>query len=144
MDHKKRVAPPKAVRLSLFPDDQKTFTVTLGLDGCLFLYTKTGYASLEEELQKLSVWDRNGRIADRLFSEHTYDVPLDSQGRLRIPNELLKIVPLDKEVLFLGVKGRVELWDPKTYARYKAKTKLTLEQVAQRLAPGWGSRGKNG
>jgi MraZ protein len=139
LDHKKRVAPPKGFKQTLTPEDENTFTMTLGFDGCLFLYTKTGYALLEEELEKLSMWDKNARIAERLLSEYTYDVPVDSQGRIRIPSELLERVPLDKEVMFLGVKGRVEVWDPKAYEKYKAKTKLSLEEVAQKLFPGWGS-----
>jgi MraZ protein len=64
---------------------------------------------------------------------------LDSVGRVQIPNELLTEVGLNKEVLVLGVGRRIEIWNPKDYEAYKNQTDMPIEQLAEKLFPGWGS-----
>ena len=45
---------------------------------------------------------------------------LDGQGRITIPQRLREAVGIDKDVVVLGVRDRMEIWDRETYESYSA------------------------
>src|SRR3954465_3972667 len=42
------------------------------------------------------------------------------QGRLTLPGRLREAVDIDKDVVVLGVRDRMEIWDRASYERYEA------------------------
>ena len=55
--------------------------------------------------------DNDGRAYSRLFFGSSEEVKLDAQGRVTIPQRLRDVVGIDKEVVVLGVRDRMEIWD---------------------------------
>ena len=64
----------------------ETFIITRGLDGCLYLYPSDAW-----------------------------EVSLDKQGRILVPALHREMADLEKDVIFVGMMNRVELWDKARY-----------------------------
>ena len=86
------------------------FVVTRGLDDCLFVFPNEGWKVFEEKLSTLPVANKNARRFARFFLSGAATVELDKQGRILIPTTLREYGALEKEVVFIGVANRVEIW----------------------------------
>ncbi len=64
--------------------------------------------------------DRDGRAYSRMFFASSDESRLDGQGRVTVPQRLREAVGIDKEVVVLGVRDRMEIWDRATYEDYAA------------------------
>ena len=106
IDTKGRIIIPAKFRDNL----GESFVVTRGLDGCLFLYPDAEWQRFVEKLQSLPS-NQNTRRMQRQFLSKAMDVALDKQGRILIPSLLREIADLEKEVVFVGMMNRVEVWD---------------------------------
>ena len=78
-----------------------------------------------------------GRAYGRLFFGSSDEAKLDGQGRLTIPQRLRDRVGIHKEVVVLGVRDRMEIWDRTSYERYEAAHAGAYQAGA--LEPGKGS-----
>ncbi len=106
IDTKGRIIIPAKFRDNL----GESFVVTRGLDGCLFLYPDAEWQRFVEKLQSLPS-NQNTRRMQRQFLSKAMEVALDKQGRILIPSLLREIADLEKEVVFVGMMNRVEVWD---------------------------------
>ena len=106
IDTKGRLIVPSKFRESL----GDSFVVTEGLDGCLFVYDMTEWKSFEEKLKELPMSHRDTRKFARFFLAGATQVEVDKQGRILIPNVLREFAGLEKDVVFLGVGSRIEIW----------------------------------
>jgi MraZ protein len=106
IDAKGRVIIPAKYREDL----GESFVVTRGLDGCLFLYPQAEWQNFVEKLQSLPS-SQNTRKLQRQFLSKAMEAALDKQGRILVPALLREIAGLEKEVVFVGMMNRVEVWD---------------------------------
>jgi len=127
IDAKGRMIVPSKLRDSL----GDAFVLTKGLDECLMAYSADEWQNFEEKLQSLPVTNSNARKLVRHFSGGAADVMLDSQGRILVPANLRKYASLDKEVVFLGMGNRVEIWSQEKYSEYG--TYEDMDEVASAL-----------
>lgn len=108
IDAKGRIIIPSKYREDL----GEVFVVTHGMDGCLFLYPQNEWAVFAETLKGLPSNQNNRRI-QRHFLSKAMEVTLDKQGRILIPASLRAEAALEKEVAFVGMMNRIEVWDKK-------------------------------
>lgn len=106
IDAKGRIIIPVKYREDL----GESFVVTRGLDGCLFLYPAQEWQSFVEKLKELPS-NQNTRKIQRQFLSKAMEVSLDKQGRILIPAILREVAALEKEVVFVGMMNRIEVWD---------------------------------
>lgn len=111
IDTKGRIIIPAKFRENL----GESFVVTRGLDGCLFLYPDAEWQRFVEKLQSLPS-NQNTRRMQRQFLSKAMEVALDKQGRILIPSLLREIADLEKEVVFVGMMNRIEVWDKQKLA----------------------------
>jgi MraZ protein len=78
-----------------------------------------------------------GRAYGRLFFGSSDEAKLDGQGRLTIPQRLRDRVGIRKDVVVLGVRDRMEIWDRTSYERYEAAHAGAYQAGA--LEPGKGT-----
>jgi len=108
--------------------------VTKNPAGCLTLYPKPVWDAFEAELARLPMKHEAWR---RLYIGSAADVEIDGGSRVLVPPELRAWAGLDREVLFMGVGDKFELWDK---ARYEAGEALTiaagLPEELQNKVPG--------
>lgn len=111
----------------------ESFVVARGFDGCLYLYPQSEWDTLMESLKALPS-NKKTRILQRELLKTAMDVALDKQGRILIPANLRQLAKLEKELLFIGVMNRVEVWDKATYEAQSAEEDETsLEDAMDEL-----------
>jgi len=94
--------------------------VTIGQDGCLFAFPRVEWQRYADEVSASPLSDAQGRAYQRLFFGSSDKLRLDVQGRLTLPGRLRDAVGIGKDVIVLGVRDRMEIWDRDSYERYEA------------------------
>ena len=94
--------------------------VTIGQDGCLFAFPRVEWHRYADEVSASPLSDAQGRAYQRLFFGSSDELRLDVQGRLTLPGRLRDAVGIGKDVIVLGVRDRMEIWDRDSYERYEA------------------------
>ena len=114
LDVKNRINIPAKFRKTLDPINDRTFVITRGFDECLVLYPLEDWNLVEEQLGKLSSIKGRHRSFVRSVTRYAVSVQYDSQGRIQIPDSLLKYSDISKEVAVIGMINKIELWNPDT------------------------------
>lgn len=120
LDAKGRITVPARYRDVLMSTVAGEMVVAKNPAGCLTLYPKPVWEAFEAELARLPMKYEGWR---RLYIGSATDVEIDSASRALIPPELREWAGLEREVLFMGVGDKFELWDK---ARYEAGEALTI------------------
>lgn len=130
MDSKGRIAVPAKFRQLL---NNTSAVVTRGLDKSLFLYPKVEWEKIAEKLSNLPLSKSNSRAFSRLMLAGAFDVEIDKQGRMMIPEYLRKFSNLTKRVVVAGLYNRIEIWDEEEWEIYKANTERESTSIAEGL-----------
>lgn len=131
LDDKQRLALPKRLRDALGQTSQVLLYLTPGTDGSLALYTEEAFSRLGQQLAQGSPAGQDTRAFSRLFYAQAEAVEVDSQGRIRIPTELAKFAGLTREVMLLGVRDHLELWDKVRWEEYLQGLQPRYDQLAE-------------
>lgn len=131
IDNKNRVIVPSKFREEL----GETFVVTAGLDGCLYLYPMKDWEKFAEGLKNLP-FTKEAREFQRYFMQSASECELDKQGRILIPAKLKALAGLDKDVTFVGVISKVELWSSERLDEKKPDE--SMEEAAERMSIDFG------
>ena len=107
--------------------------ITRGLDNCLFLYPKSEWEKLASKLSQLPISQANNRAFTRLMLAGAWDVKLDKQGRVVVPDYLRKYALLDKKTVIAGLYNRLEIWDVNKWNKYKEGTEKSSNEIAEAL-----------
>ncbi len=129
LDDKKRMALPKRIREVL--KDPDTLYVTPGPDQSLWLYTQTGLEELSGKLDQTPATDAEARVFRRLYFAQTEAVDVDRNGRILIPDRLVQFAGLKHEVVLLGVRDHLELWDAGRWQGYLTQHAPRFDAVAE-------------
>jgi len=130
LEQKGRLAIPAIFRKSL----GKSAILTHGLDGCLFMFSKDHWGKLMEETARLPLTNKSAREWVRLLTNNAETVTFDSQGRIRIPEHLIKFAKLTKKSVVVGSLNRIEIWDQDHYHTYMDHLSQKAEEVAESLS----------
>jgi MraZ protein len=129
IDDKGRLAVPIKFRAAL----AQGVVITKGLDGCLFLYTKTEWDKVAEKINAMPISQSNARAFSRLMLGGAMDMLPDKQGRVNLPKYLMSYAKIKSSVIVAGLVNRLEIWDSKAWQEYKAKTEKDAEKMAEEL-----------
>ena len=114
LESQNRVSVPKVFRQELSAGS----VITYGLDGALFIFTADSWSKLVEKLQTLPLTSKPARDFLRLLTYHATPLETDKLGRTHLPDNLLRISGITKDVVFAGALSRVEVWDKTRYHAY--------------------------
>lgn len=129
LDTKQRLIIPARFRDQL----GSQFVVTRGLDGCLFGYPMSEWQLLEQKLKALPLTKRDARAFVRFLYSAATVCTLDKQGRINIPDPLVKYADLSKKCMVVGVSNRLEIWDSDRWDAYNADTADNFDEIAEDL-----------
>ena len=125
MDAKGRMAFPAKLRDQL----GSGFVITVGFEGCLYVYSEDEFDKLNQKLEAVS--GTAGRLALRRIYAGSEYPECDKQGRIQISQKLREYAGLDHDITVIGNRNRAEIWDT---ARYEEQNmKFTDEELAQAL-----------
>lgn len=114
LDDKSRVIVPAKYREQLGSE----FILTKGLDGCLFIYSQTEWTSFEQKLKTLPLTNTNARKFVRFFLAGAVECNTDKQGRILIPSHLKVYSEIEKDIVFIGMGNRIEVWSSTSWDAY--------------------------
>ncbi len=124
IDAKQRLAIPSEVRARLpIADDTPgnggfSWYVTLGEGQTLCLYTEQSFEQRAEELDQSELEPGELLSYERLMFSLARRVEMDKQGRVRLPENLLKKAELGSDVVLIGVKDHMEIRDRAAWQAY--------------------------
>ncbi len=112
LDAKGRVYFPSAFRRQLPAADSDLMIRRDVYQPCLVVYPRTVWESEVDRLgQRLNRWNPREAMLLRRFMAGADLLTLDDDGRFLLPKRRLEEVDIAREVAFVGVGDRVELWN---------------------------------
>lgn len=129
MDVKGRIAVPAKFRSHL----NTAAVVTRGLDQSLFIYPRKEWEEIAAKLAALPLSKAGSRAFARLMLAGAWDIELDKQGRIMIPEYLRKFANLSKKIVAAGLYDRIEIWDEQAWTEYKRNTERESTKIAEEL-----------
>jgi MraZ protein len=129
IDDKFRLAVPKRMRDAVGNDC--VMFLTRGTDGTLALYPEESFMNLSSQLAASSPNAQNVRTFSRVFFAQAERLDMDKLGRVRIPPELAKLVSIKKEVVLLGVRDHIEIWDRELWKQYLSDAQSDFDTIAE-------------
>lgn len=129
LEEKGRVSLPKSFR-----DQTKSFIITRGLDGGLFLFDESSWTKDIASLTQTSITKKNTRDFIRLMTNDAMEIKPDSLGRILISEYLREFAGLKKEVVIVGSLTRIEIWDVTKYHDYIKSLEPQAEQIAEQIS----------
>ena len=127
IDPKGRVIIPAKFR----DDLGEHFVITKGMENCLYVYPEDQWNAFEDQLNALpTTTDPKARAFAHFFLGSAADGDLDKQGRTLISPALRTYAKLEKEVVFIGMGKRAEIWDKARWDEKNAELELSIEDIA--------------
>ena len=128
VDTKGRLIVPSKFREQLGDE----FVVTKGLDGCLFVYSKSEWENIEEKFRNVPLTTKDARKFARFFFAGAASCEVDKQGRILLPVVLREYAGLEKDVVSVGVFNRVEIWDKDKWQ--ESNSYDDMDEIAEHMA----------
>lgn len=126
VDERGRIAVPAKFRRAL----QDGGVLRGGPDGCVELYSQDGFAQ-EVQLrlgEESGTGRRSARRTRRGFLAGAYEVELDRQGRVLIPQPVREHGDLNGRVTFVGCGDYIEIWTPERWTAESALISARSEE----------------
>lgn len=133
LGEKNRVAVPNSFRKEL----GKKVIVAKWYEGCLVLVGEQRWQALLKGLTgERRLITAPVRDTDRFILGSAFELSLDAQGRGVIPTILVEYAGLGKEIMFLGLRDRVEIWNKEAWLKQEVYVAKNAAQFIEKLADG--------
>lgn len=117
LDSKSRTIFPSALKRQLPAEQQQQFVLKKDIyENCLLLYPVSEWNHQVKMLKKrLNPFNRKHSEFLREYYRGTAEVVLDNSNRILFPKRLLEYIGAEKELLFAGQDGKIEIWAKSNY-----------------------------
>jgi len=117
VDAKGRLAIPAPVRslLTKAHDDQALY-LTFGSDHTLQLFPERVFERLANQIEEGLVTDDAVREFELFLFPLSQRLEVDTAGRIRLPERMMKRAGLGKQVVLIGVRNHLEIRDPDAWS----------------------------
>lgn len=105
LDQKNRLRIPARLKQELGSDA----VIVKGRDGCLYIYPSETKTRLAEKLNEVNLTPKELKGL-RLFLASMYPIDEDNQGRFTLNSSLKQYANINKDLLFVGLNNRIEVW----------------------------------
>ena len=131
IDDKNRLTLPAKFRQAF----DQGLVLTRGIERCLSAYPRDNWTeTVESRLRELDPLSKEGRLMHRYFFSGASEAELDKQGRVMVPAPLGDYAGLGKEVVVVGIRDHLEIWDRAAWRAHLDEIEGSAEDVAERLA----------
>jgi MraZ protein len=119
LDPKGRLALPSAFR----PRFEPRCYLALGRDGCIDVFTPEAFEQMATETMDKVRRGEVSRDEQRALASRTFEVAVDTQGRVNVDRELREFagLGLGTRVVVAGSFDRVEIWNSDLYEQVVAR-----------------------
>ena len=113
------------------------FVITKGMEHCLYVYPEEAWNTFEEQLNALpTTTDKRARDFAHFFQGSAAAGELHKQERVLLQAPLRNFAMLDKEVVFIGMGKRAEIWDKARWDEKNAELEMSIEDIASEMETG--------
>lgn len=131
LDEKRRVSVPNKFRKDL----GEKLILAKWYEKCLVLVGNAGWNVLLNRLGGNSrIITAPVRDTDRFVLGSAFALELDSQGRIIIPEKLTKYANLGKEIVFVGLGDRIEVWSKADWIKEEDYISIHAGEFIEKLA----------
>ena len=116
LDEKGRLFLPAKFRSRL----AEGVVVTQGQEKCLVVWPPEVFDRAADEVSARPMTSKAARSYARTFFSGADEVVPDKQGRIGIQPELRAYAGLERDVVVIGVRDRLEIWEPSRWTEYQA------------------------
>ena len=115
IDEKGRMRIPAKLKTDL----KNEFVITKGTNGCLFVFNKTYFENqFLNKLMEVPTFDLEAQKPIRALLSSSFEVMEDAHGRFLLPLALKEFAKINKNVVFVGVGNRIEIWSEENWNVY--------------------------
>ena len=127
LDAKKRMRIPAKFREELGPN----YSITIGTGGCLYVYTEEEVTKVRKTLAKANRYKGEQLKAARFILANIWDAEEDKQGRILLPDNLIKYAKIEKNVTIFKGPTCIEIWSEEVWNDYI--NSITFDNIAEAL-----------
>ena len=128
IDSKGRVSLPAKYREILSTNYNDRIVIT-NYDSCLIAYPYEKWLALEENFKDYSIMQSEVEIFMHYFISGATECTLDKLGRILIPPQLRKHAGLEREIMFVGMITRIQIWDKQRWEKKFQESKNDFDQI---------------
>ena len=117
LDTKGRLALPARYRAYF----ERGVILTPGIEICLYVYPLEAWEMKAKQIEEKNLNAAQRRQVERLFLGRASELELVAQGRVSIPVKYRTQAHLENEVVIVGARDRLELWNQQAYRETMAE-----------------------
>lgn len=115
LDEKGRLFLPAKFRNRL----AEGLVVTQGQEQCLVVWPQDVFDAEADRVSSRPLTSKSARAYTRMLFSSGAEGSLDKQGRMSIPPTLRDFADLDRDVVVIGARDRLEIWNPGRWRDYE-------------------------
>lgn len=127
IDEKNRLRLPKKIKPEL-----SSAMIVRGSHNSLYILPSKIFDKVLQKANELPMFG-NAQDSIRLLLSNASELIEDNQGRFLLPQALKNWANLQKDVVFVGVGNRVELWDKKAWEDYSEQKQKDFDSLMANL-----------
>ncbi len=131
VDSKGRVSIPSKFRDIISDRYDGKLVLAVDLDQCLSVYPLEEWERLEDRIKTLPTMQKEVKDFMRFFFSSATECEIDRQGRILIPPALRERSGINKNVTFVGIINKIEVWDKRAW---DARNSKNLDKIGETLA----------
>jgi MraZ protein len=134
IDAKNRLAIPSPVReeLERGGDGKKLYVAPGMLDKTLAIWPEKHFLAMTNQMPQSPIPDPDQLAFEGIFFSSTHGVEPDGQGRILVPEALMKEIGIGRQVMITGMRDHLAIWNRDDFARFKEENKARFALLQQR------------
>ncbi len=132
LDPKKRLTIPSEWRDQVGSPPSLYVLPGLHDDQCLYVFPAREISQRLEKFRSIGIGDKKARAFTRIFASKSDLIQAwDTQGRIRVKDELLAYAQLADQVQMVGALDHFELWNPELWKSVASLDATSMEDAVR-------------
>ena len=128
IDAKGRLSIPRVFRDALVAGEENPPMLVNKKDH-LALYPASAWATREQILMKAPSFDPDAQALRLFYASGSVTAPIDSQGRILVPNFLREHADLESKVIVAGAYEHIKIYNPARFAQKQGRTVYDFDKI---------------
>lgn len=135
VDEKGRLSIPADYRNALSPECERHIVLTFGSAKFINAFPLDFFNAIWDagETESAEFASLSSLERDTLLLGESVVRTIDGQGRITLPQGLIKSVNISREVIFMGRRTHFTIWDAAAFEEHRQKLSITAGDAWQRL-----------
>ncbi len=133
IDAKGRVSIPAKYRELLSEKSDNCIMIT-NFDRCLMAFPLDEWQVWEEKVTSMSMVKKEATAFQRFFISGAQECSIDKLGRILVPPTLRSYAQLEKNVVFVGLGKRFEIWSKERWEEELRRSQENFEGMREALS----------